>query len=357
MAAQPSAPDSFETLALAIFRYQAAHNPVYGAYLRYLNVRPEQITDLRRVPFLPIGFFKNHSVLTGFGADSERTAKAVASAPLLFASSGTTAFGETSRHYVFDSELYNAVSTRIFARTYGSLRNVHILALLPSYLERNNSSLVYMVQRFMDQTGQDQSDFFLHNHDALTKRLQQLTAPGQRPAGGATVAPKRILLIGVTFALLDWADSGYDFSFLNPTTDLIVMETGGMKGRRRELLREEVHQILTERLPVSAVHSEYGMTELLSQAYSTGEGVFRPSPTLRVLLRDTNDPFHVYAETDAPAQERRTGGINVVDLANLDSCSFIETGDLGQYVGSEGAFRVIGRFDNSDVRGCNLMVP
>ena len=336
--------ESFEPLALAVFRYQAAYNPIYRQYLHYLNVQPMQLTDLSRVPFMPIGFFKNHTILTGLDSSQKAVEES-----LTFASSGTTGT-DTSRHLVPDPDLYDAVSTRIFEQTYGPLRGFHILALLPSYLERNNSSLVYMVQRFMDQTGSARTghsgtNFFLDNLDELTGRLRHLTA---HPDG------KRVLLIGVTFALLNWAESGHDLHFLADNPDLIVMETGGMKGRRKELLREEVHELLTGRLGVSAIHSEYGMTELLSQAYSAGEGVFRPGSTLRVFLRDINDPF----QPIAPRQtgERRTGGINVVDLANLDSCSFIETQDLGQHVGEDGNFRVIGRFDNSDVRGCNLLV-
>ena len=354
-------PESFEPLALAVFRYQATHNFVYRQYLHYLKVQPTQLTDLSRVPFMPIGFFKSHTILTGFDPADE-----IPPDTLTFASSGTTG-QDTSRHFVLDPDLYDAVSTRIFEQTYGPLQNVHILALLPSYLERNNSSLVYMVQRFMahgersrsgysGRTADTTKNFFLNNLDELTDRLQQLT---NHPDG------KRILLIGVTFALLDWAESGRDLGFLPRNPNLIVMETGGMKGRRKELLREEVHELLTGRLSISPIHSEYGMTELLSQAYSVGEGVFRPSPTLRVFLRDINDPFqaipHDRPETGGRRTgsrltgERRTGGINVVDLANLDSCSFIETQDLGQYVGTAGDFRVIGRFDNSDVRGCNLL--
>ncbi|WP_420149997.1 acyl transferase [Spirosoma sp.] len=324
---------TFESLALAVFRYQAHHNAIYRNYLRYLHIQPDRITALRQVPFMPIGFFKKHTVLTGTPANLFDT--------LTFASSGTTG-EQTSRHYVPDAALYDAVSVQIFEQTYGSLTDFHILALLPSYLERNNSSLVYMVQQFMARTTSNQSGFFLHNHQELTATLQQLAR--QKDS-------KKILLIGVTFGLLDWAESGQDLSFLGQLPNLIVMETGGMKGRRKELLREEVHEILMNQLGIRAVHSEYGMTELLSQAYSTGNGVFSPSPTLRVFLRDINDPFLIY-----PDDYTRTGGMNVVDLANLDSCSFIETQDLGQYVSQEADFRVIGRFDNSDVRGCNLMV-
>jgi len=336
-------PELFEPLALRVFQYQAAHNPVYRQYLHYLNVAPDQINDLHRVPFMPVGFFKKHPILTGFkGADEP--------ALLTFSSSGTTGRNAgpqtTSRHRVPDPELYDAISTRIFEATYGPIQNLPILALLPSYLERNNSSLVYMVQRFMDRSGSADSGFFLNDYDALTDRLRQL----------CTDEPTRkILLIGVTFGLLDWAELSRDLTFLGQNPNLIVMETGGMKGRRKELLREEVHALLTSKLGVPAIHSEYGMTELLSQAYSMGEGVFRPSSTLRVFLRDINDPFLLYSGENRTG-ERRTGGINVVDLANLDSCAFVETQDLGQHVGANGDFRVIGRFDNSDVRGCNLLV-
>ncbi len=331
----------FESLALAIFRYQATYNPIYRSYLHHLNVRPEQITDLRRVPFMPIGFFKTHTVLTGAHPDSK-----ILSDALTFASSGTSG-QQTSHHVVPDPELYDAVSTGIFEQTYGPLRDFHVLALLPSYLERNNSSLVYMVQRFMTQTDSDASGFFLNNYDELTEQLRQLI---KQPDG------KRILLIGVTFGLLDWAESERNLSFMENAQRVIFMETGGMKGRRKELLREEVHEILTRQLHVATVHSEYGMTELLSQAYSMGDGVFRPSSTLRVFLRDINDPFSLYSDDHLRTGERRTGCINVVDLANLDSCSFIETQDLGQYIGTDGVFGVSGGCDNSDGGGCNLMV-
>lgn len=298
------------------------------------------------MPFMPIGFFKNHAILTGFSSDI------IQPETITFASSGTTGV-LPSHHYVFDADLYKTVSTQIFRQTYGSLAGMPILALLPSYLERNNSSLVYMVQQFMEESGSPLSGFYLNNHDKLTRQLRQLA---EQPD------PPRTLLIGVTFGLLDWVESNRDLSFLTMHPNLIVMETGGMKGRRKELLREEVHQLLQQKIGVSAIHSEYGMTELLSQAYSTGAGIFRPSPTLRVYLRDINDPFHLYADAPTDTHEttpgtRRTGGINVIDLANLDSCAFIETQDLGQYADNEsGQFSVIGRFDNSDVRGCNLMI-
>lgn len=358
--------ETFDALALAVFRYQAANNPVYREYITHLGVQPDQITSVPQIPFMPIAFFRQHTILTG-------TVDPV----LTFASSGTTHQEQTSRHLVPDADLYDAVSRRIFEEIYGPLKNVHILALLPSYLERNNSSLVYMVQRFMaasrhsgsrhsastnsaDEGAETQdtreSDFYLNDFDALTNRLHQLTEISETEPG------QKILLIGVTFGLLDWAESRRDLTFLSRHPHVIVMETGGMKGRRKELLREEVHASLKQRLGVSAIHSEYGMTELLSQAYSTGEGIFYPGPTMRVFLRDINDPFEIFPAASPPTGERRTGerrtgGLNVVDLANLDSCAFIETQDLGEYVADQpGAFRVIGRFDNSDVRGCNLMV-
>ena len=345
LADSPPNDTAFEVLALSVFRYQATFNPVYKNYLSYLNVQPEQVVALCQVPFMPIGFFKTHTILTNPDPATNPVNL------LRFASSGTTDTEKTSQHLVPDTDLYDTVSTRIFERVYGSLQNTHILALLPSYLERNNSSLVYMVQRFMAHAGYDDGkaagNFFLHNHAKLTERLRLLA---KQPDS------KTILLIGVTFGLLDWAESEPDLTFLGQLPNLVVMETGGMKGRRKELLREEVHALLTQKLGVKTIHSEYGMTELLSQAYSTGNGVFRPGVTMRVFLRDINDPFHLY-----PNDYARMGGINVVDLANLDSCSFIETQDLGQYIAElanepEHSFRVIGRFDNSDVRGCNLMI-
>ena len=337
----------FDSLALAVFRYQAAFNPLYGSYLRHLKVQPEKIRTIAQIPFLPVGFFKQHPVLT-FSPDE---VKPSLEDLLTFESSGTTGV-VTSRHFVADPALYDSVSQQTFEQRYGPLDRFHILALLPSYLERNNASLVYMVQRFIQKTNSAVSGFFLHNTADLTATLRELAAHPE--------PDRKILLIGVTFALLDWAESDTDFSFLQSLPHLVVMETGGMKGRRQELLREEVHDLLMARLGVSAIHSEYGMTELLSQAYSTGAGVFQMSPTLRILLRDVNDPFSIDSFPDnqsASPAARLTGGINVIDLANLDSCSFIETQDLGQYEkDAPDAFRVIGRFDNSDIRGCNLMV-
>jgi hypothetical protein len=291
------------------------------------------------VPFLPIGFFKTHRILIPTDANATE-----------FASSGTTGM-TTSRHLVPDLPLYDAICQRLFEEAYGPLSEFHVLGLLPSYLERNNSSLVYMVQRFMALAGSDQSGFFLNDHAELTNRLRYLTDRARQD--GRT--RKKVLLIGVTFGLLDWVDQSTDsLEWVGEHPGLVVMETGGMKGRRREMLREEVHAELTARLGVPSIHSEYGMTELLSQAYSAGSGVFKPGATIRVRLRDLNDPFHNYLPGKTVGKQ--TGGVNVIDLANLDSCAFIETQDLGQYEGGSGQFRIMGRFDNADVRGCNLLV-
>ena len=325
--------DTFEEVALQVFHYQAVHAPIYRQYLSHLRIRPDQVNRLSLVPFLPIGFFKHHQVVTG-----------TPNIQTVFESSGTTGT-QTSRHLVADLGWYDEISTEIFEKSYGSLSDFHLLALLPSYLERNNSSLVYMVQQFIAKTQSPVSGFFLHNVDELLAALKKLV---QQPDG------RKVILWGVTFALLDLAESKNDLSFLKELPELMVMETGGMKGRRREMLREEVHAELTAAFGVKNIHSEYGMTELLSQSYSNGDGIFETSRTMRILLRDINDPFSV---TDSPQRGMRYGGINVVDLGNLDSCSFIETQDLGRFVGdSSFQFEVIGRFDNSDVRGCNLLI-
>jgi hypothetical protein len=326
-------PADFDNLALQIFNYQAQHNPVYKEYLAHLHIKPENITELSKIPFLPIQFFKNHQIRTGQPAEPT----------LIFQSSGTT--GQTaSRHALYDASLYEMVASRIFQEKYGDLKNFHILALLPSYLERNNSSLVYMMQHFIAQTDSGLSGFYLNNTDEMLLRLKHLS---ENPDG------RKVLLLGVTFALLDLAESSKDLSFLKNMPDLTVMDTGGMKGRRQELLREEVHDILTKNFFVSQIHSEYGMTELLSQGYSYGSGLFEPGFSMRILLRDVNDPFSISSHH---INATKTGGINVIDLANLDSCSFIETQDLGRFGEAPGTFYVMGRFDNSDIRGCNLMV-
>lgn len=325
-------PENFNALALDIFRFQAAENPVYKEYISNLKIDTGKISELKDIPFLPIQFFKSQHIITG--QPPEATA--------VFESSGTTG-ANTSRHFLHDPLLYETVSERIFEEHYGPLKNFHVLALLPSYLERNNSSLVYMMKHFIELSHSDYSGFYLNNVSDLLNRISYLK---ENPDG------KQILLLGVTFALLDLAED-QDINLFKDMPQLTVMDTGGMKGRRREMLREEVHDILTGSFSVPKIHSEYGMTELLSQGYSSGDGIFSPGFTMRVLLRDIYDPFAVSQQNNS---YKKTGGINVIDLANLDTCSFIETQDLGRFGDDENTFLVMGRFDNSDIRGCNLMV-
>lgn len=312
----------FTQMALSLFRYQAAHNPVYSSFLQHLHIHPDQVTDLKQIPFLPIEFFKQQKVATG-SFEPEVT----------FLSSGTTQ-QTRSKHSVADLQWYNQVTKHIFERFYGPLQDYIVLALLPSYLEQGGSSLVAMVDYFIQQTGQHEEGFYLHNRNELLKTIMAVKARG-----------KKILLIGVSYALLDWAEElrgNYDFS------GVTIMETGGMKGRHREMIREELHSYLKKGFGVEAIHSEYGMTELLSQGYSKGNGIFNPGQTMRILLRDLNDPFDI-------GGHHRSGGINVIDLANVDSCAFIETKDIGK-LHTDGGFEVLGRFDNSDIRGCNLLI-
>lgn len=332
----------FEQLALEIFRFQASQNNVYKAFLAHLSVEPLAIKRMEQVPCLPIQFFKNHTILTGDVIPQ-----------LTFESSGTTG-QQNSKHLLADLSFYELLSQITFERFYGKVTDYHFLALLPSYLERSNSSLVYMVQSFIYRSFSNESGFFLDNIDELVKKLKKiLSDPNDN---------RKIVLIGVTFALLDLAESHYDLSFLKNYSDrLIIMETGGMKGRRREMIREEVHAILTQAFGVKKIHSEYGMTELLSQGYSKGDGIFELPPILKVFLREINDPFTYLPSFSLTKQKNeternRTGGINVIDLANIDTCCFIETQDLGSFSTDYQSFRVMGRFDNSDVRGCNLMV-
>ena len=333
-------PQNFDDLALEIFRFQAQHNSIYQQYLQHLSVQIDTIKTIEQIPFLPIEFFKTQMVVTG-----DNPIKTT------FESSGTTG-QNTSRHHVTDPDFYLKVAEQIFEKFYGKLANFQILALLPSYLERTNSSLVYMVEHFIKKSNNPNSGFFLNDYENLARVLKN--GRESSPSGGRGGC----LLIGVTFGLLDFAESGtagvpaagvpVDLSFLQDRNDLIVMETGGMKGRRKELLREEVHEILTKAFHVDAIHSEYGMTELLSQGYSSGGGIFELPNSMKILFRDVNDPFSY-------VQNARSGGINVIDLANIDSCCFIETKDLGAAIHNS-KFKILGRFDNSDIRGCNLMI-
>lgn len=317
--------ENFNALAMDIFRFQVQYNKVYAQYVANLPIDLAKITTIEQIPFLPIEFFKTQTVLSGDVKPK-----------VTFESSGTTG-QNASKHQVADPDFYLQIATQIFEHFYGKLSDFQIIALLPSYLERTNSSLVYMVEHFIKKSGSPNSGFFLNDYEKLVATLAQNQ---QRSS-------KKTLLIGVTFGLLDLAESGLDLSFLDKTQQLIVMETGGMKGRRKELLREEVHQILTKAFHVDKIHSEYGMTELLSQGYSFGEGIFELPNSMKILLRDVNDPFNF--------KQQLRGGINVIDLANVDSCAFIETKDLGSFLPNNQQFSVLGRFDNSDIRGCNLM--
>ena len=335
-------PEEFDALALEIFQYQAEHNLVYKKYLRHLHIQVNTIDTIKKIPFLPIEFFKTQNVFSG--EDKTR---------ITFESSGTTG-QNTSQHHVHDPEFYLQIAEQIFEKFYGKLSDFQIFALLPSYLERTNSSLIYMVDHFIKKSGNPNSGFYLDDYKALAKALG---GDETKKKGNGRNRTSNILLIGVTFGLLDFAESDIDLSFLQNTDNLTVMETGGMKGRRKELLREEVHEILTKAFHVKTIHSEYGMTELLSQGYSKGEGVFELPVSMKIMLRDINDPFHYITNS-------RSGGINIIDLANVDSCCFVETKDLGSWITENREqsldnyqkFSILGRFDNSDIRGCNLMV-
>lgn len=310
----------FEKIALKVFRFQHANNKVYRAFCNHLNVDSTSIKSIYQIPFLPIQFFKSHDVLSSDNAIEET-----------FTSSGTTGM-ITSRHLITDRTLYEDSYRKAFTQFYGNIEDYTILALLPSYLERQGSSLIYMVEDLIHLTNNSDSGFYLFNHDELIDKLKILEESGQST-----------ILIGVTYALLDLIEK-QKFN-LNHT---FIMETGGMKGKRKEMIREELHHILCEGFGVNAIHSEYGMTELLSQAYSLGNGIFECPAWMQVLIRDTEDAL-TYVD------EGKTGGINVIDLANINSCSFIATQDLGKKYPNN-SFEVLGRFDNSDIRGCNLMV-
>ncbi len=312
--------NDFEKTTLRIFQYQAAKNIVYKEYLKHLKFDISTVKSLTQIPFLPIDFFKSHKVVS-------TTKKEQA----IFTSSGTTG-NLTSRHYVPDLKIYEASFTKGFEQYYGPVSDYCILALLPSYLEREGSSLIYMMEKLIKDSKHEKSGFYLHNHEELIATIADLKKQNQK-----------ILLLGVSFALLDLAEK-----FQLDLDGVIVMETGGMKGRRKEITREELHAFLTKRLGVKKIHSEYGMTELLSQAYSKGDSLFFTPSWMKILIRDTYDPFSY-------EKQGQSGGVNVIDLANINSCSFIETQDLGR-IHADGSFEILGRFDHSDIRGCNLLV-
>lgn len=312
--------DEFNDLALELFKYQSVSNKIYLKYLKVLGTDPVKITKIEEIPFLPIELFKYHKIVTG----STRP-------EIKFESSGTTRT-KKSKHYIIDPELYTSSFTRCFNLFYSSPEKYCILALLPSYLERKNSSLVYMVNRLIQMSNHKSSGFYLNNISELYNTLEKLEN-NKQPT----------ILLGVSFALVRMAEM-----FPVHLEHTILMETGGMKGQQEEMTREELHGLLKNAFHVKEIHSEYGMTELLSQAYSKGNGLFHSPPWMRIMIRDTYDP-RTYI-TDG-----KSGGINIIDLANIHSCSFIATQDIGK-LHPDGAFEVLGRFDSSDTRGCNLMV-
>lgn len=311
----------FNDVALAVFHFQAQNCSIYKAFIAGLRVDPSTVKSIYDIPFLPVELFKSHKIVSS--ADTVE---------VTFTSSGTTGM-ITSSHYVTDVSWYRQSFCNAFNCFYGDIKDYCVLALLPAYLEREGSSLIYMAQDFINQSANPDSGFYLYNHEDLYRQLQKQKALG-----------KRTLLLGVTFALLNFAEQ-YPTQF----PELIVMETGGMKGRRKEMIREELHGLLTRGFGVETIHSEYGMTELLSQAYSKGTGIFNCPAWMKIITRDTNDPISTLTAGN------RTGGINIIDLANINSCSFIATQDLGKIYG-DGSFEVLGRFDNADIRGCNLLI-
>jgi phenylacetate-coenzyme A ligase PaaK-like adenylate-forming protein len=316
----------FENAVLQLFRYQYENNKVYASYVNALNINASGISKLEEIPYLPIFFFKSHVVI----CDETAQAGQNNSFEQVFQSSTTTT-GIPSRHFVKDIGLYEDSFSKGFELFYGDISKYCLLALLPSYLEKGDSSLVYMVNKLIKDTQNPDSGFYMHNYEELAYKLRQNEAKGQQT-----------FLIGVTYALLKLAEE-YPMELKNT----IIMETGGMKGRREELMKQEVHQILMDAFKAKVVHSEYGMTELLSQGYSKGNGLFQCVPWMRVLIRDIYDPFHTGLVNE-------TGAINIIDLANIYSCSFIATDDIG-ITFPNGDFEVSGRLDSSDIRGCNIM--
>lgn len=309
----------FVDKSLEIFRFQAENCAIYKGFLELLNVDAEKIDKLRDIPFLPIQFFKSNQIVSNNDPFKQ-----------IFSSSGTT--GSQSQHFVTDVSLYEKSYNLGFKHFYGNIQNFTVLALLPSYLEREGSSLIYMVDDLIKKSNNSESGFFLKNTQKMVEIIQNHSKN-----------EKKLLILGVSYALLDLVESK-QFDLKNA----IVMETGGMKGKRKEMIREELHAILSKGFGVEKIHSEYGMTELLSQAYSKGNGIFECPPWMNILIRDTEDALTLLPNG-------KTGGINVIDLANINSCSFIETQDLGKKH-TNGTFEILGRFDKSDIRGCNLLI-
>lgn len=315
------AEEPFNSLALKIFNYQLSHNDIYNRYVKSLKIDETTVRHYSQIPFLPIEFFKSQKIVCTNTPENT----------VCFSSSGTT--GQiTSKHYVTDTSLYEASFKKGFELVYGNITDYCVLALLPNYLERKGSSLVYMFNQLILDSNNSLSGFYLNNLSDLIATIEILKKKKQKT-----------ILLGVTYALLDLADMNIEL-----TDDFIVMETGGMKGKKKEMLKEELYGILRQKFKVLTIHSEYGMTELLSQAYSTQNGQFGCPPWMKILIRDVNDPFSYISEN-------KSGGVNVIDLANINSCSFIETKDIGRLTHSS-QFEILGRFDNSDLRGCNLMI-
>jgi hypothetical protein len=310
--------NEFNEISLKIFRFQAQYNSVYKSYLELLNINPETIKNVSEIPFLPIEFFKTHTV--NCSPTHEK----------IFLSSGTTQHNR-SKHHVAQLTVYEQSFLQGFQHFYNHPSNYCILALLPNYIEQGDSSLVYMAEKLIALSNDNDSGFFLHEFEKMSAIIHEKNKQG-----------KQCLLIGVTYALIDFAEKCTSL-----LANTIVMETGGMKGRKQELIREEVHRILKNGFGLTTIHSEYGMTELLSQAYSKGDGIFNTPPWMKVLTRSVNDPFSYTTE--------KSGALNIIDLANVYSCSFIATQDVGK-THPDGSFEVLGRIDNSDVRGCSLMV-
>ena len=312
--------EQFVKQALLTFQFQYENIAVYKEFVDFLKIDPTRITSLDKIPFLPISLFKSHQIISQ-NQEPE----------VIFKSSGTTGM-DRSGHPVYDLEVYKNSFRKGFDFFYGDIKNYTVLALLPSYLEQGESSLVYMVDDLINQSENTDSGFYLDNYQDLVLKLKALDQKGQKT-----------ILLGVSYALLDLIEQ-FDFDLKHT----IIMETGGMKGRRKEMIKEELHQVLKTGFGVSKIHSEYGMTELLSQAYSKGDGIFETPPWMKILIRDATDPLTLI-------NKHLTGGINVIDLSNYYSCSFIATQDLGKK-SAKNTFEIVGRFDYTDIRGCNLLL-
>ncbi|NPD44078.1 MULTISPECIES: acyl transferase [unclassified Lentimicrobium] len=312
--------EEFKKLSLQLFQKQYQQIPVYRSFVDALKIKPQQVGKLADIPFMPIEFFKDYKVL----AKNEKT-------ELLFKSSGTTGM-QRSQHFVKSAKVYKESFIKGFEYFYGPITNYIFLALLPSYLENGDSSLVYMADHLIELSKSEDSGFYLNDYSKIIEKLHQLKS-----------SPKKVMLLGVSYALLDLVEM-QDFDCPN----LTIMETGGMKGRRKEMVREELHEIIRKGFGVEKIHSEYGMTELLSQAYSKGDGIFSCPPWMKIMIRDVNDPLSLL-------EEGKSGAINIIDLANIHSVSFLATQDLGK-ITAPNEFQILGRFDNSDIRGCNLLI-